>query len=160
MPFRVTARTLLHLGAELISSDAVAFYELVKNAFDAGSPRVDVDVVVRIPNDAYQANLRRALAELSTGTEAGRTSVPFAELRDEIAAAVDSTAPHAKDFREVLSQARNWEQLVNRIEEANYIDVVDTGSGMSRRQLTDVYLTIGTRARLVERKHREQEAPD
>lgn len=36
MPFRVTARTILQLGAELISSDAVAFYELIKNAFDAG----------------------------------------------------------------------------------------------------------------------------
>jgi hypothetical protein len=28
----------LELGAELISSDAVAIYELVKNAIDAGSP--------------------------------------------------------------------------------------------------------------------------
>ena len=37
MSFRVAARTLLHLGAELISSDAVAFYELIKNGFDAGS---------------------------------------------------------------------------------------------------------------------------
>ena len=35
MPFKVQARTLLHLGAELISSDAIALFELVKNAFDA-----------------------------------------------------------------------------------------------------------------------------
>ena len=45
MNFRVAARTLLQLGAELISSDEVAFFELVKNAFDAGSPRADIDVV-------------------------------------------------------------------------------------------------------------------
>ena len=49
MAFRVTARTLLHLGAELISSDGIDFYELIKNAFDAGSKRVEIRVVVRIP---------------------------------------------------------------------------------------------------------------
>ena len=35
--FTVTARTVLELGAELISSDVIAFYELIKNGFDAGS---------------------------------------------------------------------------------------------------------------------------
>ncbi len=34
MPFKVTARTILQLGGELISSDGIAFYELIKNAFD------------------------------------------------------------------------------------------------------------------------------
>jgi hypothetical protein len=33
---------VLELGAELISSDAIAIYELVKNAFDADSEDVDV----------------------------------------------------------------------------------------------------------------------
>jgi len=37
MHFKVAARTIFHLGAELISSDAIAFYELIKNAFDARS---------------------------------------------------------------------------------------------------------------------------
>jgi hypothetical protein len=35
--FQVAARTILELGAELISSDVVAIYELVKNAIDARS---------------------------------------------------------------------------------------------------------------------------
>lgn len=35
--FKVTARTVLELGSELISSDVIAFYELVKNGFDAGT---------------------------------------------------------------------------------------------------------------------------
>src|SRR4051794_36898836 len=47
--FRVSARTLLHLGGELISSDGIAFYELIKNAVDAGSDKVFVDVVIRLP---------------------------------------------------------------------------------------------------------------
>lgn len=158
--FRVSARTVLQLGAELISSDAIAFYELVKNAFDAGSQRVDVDVVVRMGHDTYHALLHQTLAELSTGREAGRKSERFVELRGEVEAAIDSAAANADDLREAISQARTWEQLISAMEEANYIDVVDTGSGMSRKALVDVYLTIGTRARLLERKHREREVPD
>ena len=45
--FRVNARTVLELGSELISSDIIAFYELIKNAFDAGS-RTGADVHFRI----------------------------------------------------------------------------------------------------------------
>ena len=52
--FRVTGRTVLHLGAELISSDAVAFYELIKNSFDAGSEKVAIRILVRVPHDALQ----------------------------------------------------------------------------------------------------------
>ena len=35
--FKVSARTVLELGSELISSDAIAFYELIKNGVDAGT---------------------------------------------------------------------------------------------------------------------------
>ena len=43
--FQVAARTLLHLGSELITSDEVAIYELLKNAFDAESPRVKIRIM-------------------------------------------------------------------------------------------------------------------
>lgn len=42
MGFKFAARTLLELGKELISSDEVALYELIKNAIDAKSPRVEI----------------------------------------------------------------------------------------------------------------------
>src|SRR4051812_28800955 len=155
MAFKVNARTILQLGAELISSDAVAFYELIKNSFDAGSPRVDVDVVVRVPHDACQMHLRSALAELAAGTAAGARSEPFVTLKEAAAQSVDLAAPHAHELRQSLSHARSWEQLVEVLEAANYIDIADTGSGMDRKHLTEVYLTIGTRSRLVERKRRE-----
>ena len=35
--FKIMARTVLELGSELISSDVIAFYELIKNGFDAGT---------------------------------------------------------------------------------------------------------------------------
>src|SRR5437868_4253963 len=57
MTFKVAARTLLHLGAELISSDGVAFYELIKNGLDAGSRVVRLDVVIALPQPSYRAFL-------------------------------------------------------------------------------------------------------
>ena len=44
MAFRVAARTIIELGAELISSDSIALYELIKNAYDARSTRVHIDI--------------------------------------------------------------------------------------------------------------------
>lgn len=32
MVFKITARTVLELGSELISSDIIAFYELINNS--------------------------------------------------------------------------------------------------------------------------------
>ena len=55
MPFKIAARTILQLGGELISSDGIAFYELVKNAFDARSKRVEIDVEVVIPGEPYRS---------------------------------------------------------------------------------------------------------
>ena len=51
MSFKITARTLLHLGAELISTDSIALFELVKNAFDARSENgVSISVKVILPS--------------------------------------------------------------------------------------------------------------
>ena len=38
--FTFSARTILELGKELISSDEVALYELIKNGVDAGSKTI------------------------------------------------------------------------------------------------------------------------
>ena len=53
MPFKVSARTILQLGGELISSDGIAFYELIKNSFDARANRAIVEIVIRLPNDVW-----------------------------------------------------------------------------------------------------------
>lgn len=50
MAFTITARTVLELGSELISSDIIAFYELIKNAFDAATTdgvEISFEVVLR-----------------------------------------------------------------------------------------------------------------
>ena len=57
MGFKIAARTLLHLGSELISSDGIALYELIKNSYDAGSPMVRVTVMAALPRSVQSAFL-------------------------------------------------------------------------------------------------------
>jgi hypothetical protein len=53
LAFKVAARPVLELGADLISSDAVAIYELVKNAIDAKSPDgVEIHFCIAIKHSA------------------------------------------------------------------------------------------------------------
>lgn len=151
MSFHVTARTLLHLGSELISSDAIALYELVKNAFDAGSKRVTIDVVVRIPH----GNLRAFLGELRTGQEQESAEIRddlLIKVRDAALATIDISAPEAKRLRREIAAGDNLEKLKRTLIEANHLIVTDTGEGMSLETLRSVYLTIGTRSRLIARE--------
>ena len=57
--FSFEARTLLELGKELISTDEVALYELIKNGVDAGSPKVEIDVRSRLAYTDYREALRQ-----------------------------------------------------------------------------------------------------
>ena len=142
MAFRVTARTLLHLGAELISSDGVALYELVKNAFDAGSKRVVIDVIRRLkalPDPTLVTLYRKQLSD--------DDSIPN-ELREGIVKAVDSSAAGSQKLASDLRGARSVGELRALVSEANQIVVEDSGHGMSLEELDEIYLTIGTRSRL------------
>ena len=59
MNFSFEARTLLELGKELISTDEVALYELIKNAVDAGSPKVEIDVQSKLAYTDYREAVRQ-----------------------------------------------------------------------------------------------------
>jgi len=148
MPFKVNARTILHLGAELISSDAIAFFELIKNAFDAKSKRVRINVVVRL-------NFATA-SEFVTSASLINGSGPYLQFRSRVLAAIDPRAQEIAELRASVSAAKNIKELVRVIEEANYIEFEDTGDGMSLSDLDGVYLTIGTRDRLEQREQRQR----
>jgi signal transduction histidine kinase len=155
MSFRVTARTILQLGAELISSDAIAFYELIKNAFDAGSKRVTIDVVVRIPFAHVEETRSRLLViehmqrQNSQERRAHREAVEA--LKGVIVGHIDLSAPGAAPLRKEIEEAQSIQAVRAALREANYILIEDTGTGMSLHELDEVFLTIGTRARLVQR---------
>ena len=152
MSFRVMARTLLHLGAQLISSDAVALFELVKNSFDAGSSQVKIEVVVRIPHQKRLQLVERVRSIESQVEISGSDSLKV--LRSAAADAVDRTAPRCEHLIVRLRHAEDLSEFRKVLNEANYITVSDTGEGMSLDILDDVFLTIGTRSRLRSRAQR------
>lgn len=142
--FRVSARTILQLGAELISSDAVAFYELIKNAFDARSPSVQIAVLRRLPYgdvEAARELLLEAQGEADVETLAG-----------ELVAHVDIDAPRADALRAALEGASSVHELLDVLDGANHILIKDSGEGMTEGDLREIYLTIGTPHRLLQKE--------
>lgn len=144
MSFKITARTILQLGAELISSDAVALYELIKNAIDAKSKTgVDVkfEVVIR------QSDFASAMAMLDQG-ESG--AITLEDLQAALLAKIiPDAAPELRHrFERAVMEARTLQRLVSQAsaayQECNRIIVTDTGHGMSEDDLREVYLTLGT----------------
>lgn len=138
MPFRVTARTVLQLGAELISSDAVAFYELIKNSFDARSKRVEIDVMIALPFAVYTS----AVSRLPSDSEIDEDTL--SAIKREVKAAFDSTLAGANEHVKAIGAAEDGSSLRRAIQECNYIEIRDTGRGMSLKDLDNIYLTIGT----------------
>jgi signal transduction histidine kinase len=144
--FRVSARTILQLGGELISSDGIAFYELIKNAVDAGSKKVHVEVQMQLPLDVLQR-----LKE--TAEKSGTVSKnDLKKLKAEVSSAISSDAPDADALREAIAEANSLEELLAAALDANSITFRDTGSGMTLSDLENIYLTVGTPHRLNERK--------
>ncbi len=156
--FKITARTILELGAELISSDVIAFYELIKNAIDADSKtgaEINLHIVLR-RNDylRIRASALESIQDGLSGNERNQlTSDSLDHLKGAVARSLDvRTGPDAvREFAESVSHATDREGFVLALDEAyrtqNWIKVSDTGSGMSLQELKDNYLTIGTPSR-------------
>lgn len=141
--FKITARTLFHLGADLISSDAMALYELVKNAFDAGSERVQISVSARAP--VAEANpLIEEMAELLEN----RTELDEGEFIDLAERVFETLSDEAdEDYLLALHNADDLRQLHELYSRVNEIRVSDTGDGMSFDDLSEIFLTVGTMSR-------------
>ncbi|MBD0865299.1 MAG: sensor histidine kinase [Rhodobacteraceae bacterium] len=145
MSFTFEARTLLALGKELISTDEVALYELIKNAFDAKSTRVEILVTVRLT----YSNLVEARARL---LEEGHS---VQDVREFLAHSL--LEPDHPDSRKLLDSLpvqgevnEFLEVLEAEYRTANTIKIQDTGEGMSLADLKEVFLRIGTRSRRTE----------
>ncbi len=156
MAFKVAARVILELGAELIGSDAIALYELIKNSVDAESDWVSINVQVVLTRSHY-LECMESLDE----REAADT------IRDALFSNLDPTAPRAarRAFRDIILGAGNDRRKLKSALQAayhdlNWIAVADRGIGMSGRELQDVFLTIGTRSRRGEKVDRRGEFVD
>ena len=168
MSFRVSARTILHLGSELISSDGIAFYELIKNALDARSPEVRVDVLYRLEHRVYDATMR-VLGEIRddpdwTGPATNDEAVdsPRRDWRSQRQAALDGLVPEAQGvdaLRAEINGARTRSAFLEALRGANQIEISDDGEGMSMNILEQVYLTIGTSHRADQKRRRRHLPP-
>lgn len=138
--FRVSARTILALGSELISSDVIAFYELIKNGFDAQSPSgVEIRFRVLLRRN-HLLDLRRQARDAPNEIEALRQAA-LAHL------CLDAPAADLLQARSLLTGAASLEELLSAlsaIEALNTILIADTGSGMSLQDLSDHFLVLGT----------------
>lgn len=151
----------MELGAELISTDAIALYELIKNSYDAGSKRATLDIHTVLKFSELR-NFRQRLAAARRLVQDGEGDEEelLERLRLQITDRLDSTAPQAvrDQFQAALTQADDLETLQEAVEkqfeELNFIDVVDTGEGMSLRDLKEVFLTVGTTSRLHDTRNR------
>lgn len=145
--FKITARTVLELGSELISSDIIAFYELIKNGFDANtSSGVEIKFNIVLRRNVYLSLRARAAAAKPSDLESLRDAAlgtlnveadPSLLLNAKLALAKVGTLPA---FQETLKETYR----------TNTIVVSDTGSGMSRKELSDNFLVIGTASRKAE----------
>lgn len=143
MGFKFAARTLLELGKELISSDEVALYELIKNAIDAKSPRVEIVANIVLIHSHYL----EALDALEDGKSA---DIVLELIKHHML--VNSPQESADDFLAELTNARSnltrFKAILQSVyKKHNWIEVRDQGHGMSLDELDNVYLTVGTRSR-------------
>lgn len=140
--FRVKARTLLELGSELISSDIIAFYELVKNGFDAGSKTgVDIRFKVVLGRRAYR-RLGRAIQAKGT-KPSGAADLVRAELQSDAGRLYDDACKLLESPTSVDDVAESLDEIYG----LNRVTISDTGTGMSESELTSLFLVIGTPSR-------------
>lgn len=157
--FRVAARALRQMGAELITSDDVALNELIKNAFDAQSPRVEL--TLEAPADAGALSLLRERL-LANPTKIGRDesrevfqTALVSELssreRAAMLAGYDEASP---------AGARAVAEFVAKLLATRFKIVVrDTGSGMSSEELESRFLVIGTPGKLLAKRSARVDDP-
>ena len=142
MSFTFEARTLLELGKELISTDEVALYELIKNGIDAGSPTVEILIHSCLTHTDY----REALRQLRE-TEKSLAEVTIF-LRSKM---INSEDPDHEAFLADLDRKDDRADYKTGLDEFyaanNSVVIKDSGEGMSLEDLNNIYLRIGTRHR-------------
>lgn len=139
--FKVKARTLVHLGAELITTDTIALNELIKNSFDADSDSVVIQF--NVPFNPILAHELASRVEQDVVNQQEAINILqqslFGDLKsgkkDEILSRLKSIASLKNGFSVALRDFSD--------QECN-IQIKDNGHGMSGTDLRDVFLVIGT----------------
>jgi signal transduction histidine kinase len=140
-PFRIAARAMRQLGAELITSDEMALYELIKNAFDAGSPRATV--AISAPADAGAVALVRE--QIKTNGLTPRIALERLEKALSKDLNVEQRASALATFESNSATGASLSDCLSKFLRDNFwIEIRDTGMGMSAADLSDRFMVIGT----------------
>ena len=145
--FRLAARALRQLGGELITSDDVALNELIKNAFDARSPRVSVSITAT----ADMAALSLLEEQLHNGSIENAQAIERIEKAVSSALTLDARAKLIKKLNEYLDDKDGFTRFLKKFYESQTIVIQDRGRGMSKDDLADRFLVIGTPGKLLEK---------
>lgn len=142
--FKISARTVLELGSELISSDIIAFYELIKNAIDAGSKS---GVIIR-----FHIILRKNAFLTFRDKLENNKSIDINEFKLSIIDKLNQDAePSLFERAQVLIQKASTREVLiaalGSVYDLNSIEIIDDGSGMTSQELQDHFLVIGTSSR-------------
>jgi len=145
--FRIAARTLRQLGAELITSDDVALNELIKNAFDARSARVTVSIMAT----ADMAALTLLEEQIRSGTIKKQEAIERAEKSISSDLPLEMRALLIKKINDHLDGASTFTSFLQEFRETQAIVIQDRGCGMSATDLANRFLVIGTPGKLFEK---------
>jgi Histidine kinase-, DNA gyrase B-, and HSP90-like ATPase len=141
--FSVSARMVLELGSELISSDIIALYELIKNGFDAGTTTgIEINFNILLRRNAY-LTLRNQYAAGGTDLQTLRTATQKAFN----ALAPQSLSEQANEMLDKVKSLAGFLRVLEDIYDLNNVVVSDTGSGMSASDLNKNFLVLGTASR-------------
>ena len=161
MPLFFKARVLLELGAELISSDAVALYELIKNAIDAGSKKVKIEISIAMQPSAYRM-LKEEVEDIADAKWNNEWFQCTLLERMERSASNAHRDAFLADVGRPSSSADAIQAVRDALFAHNKLQVIDLGHGMDDTGLRDGYLTVGTPSRLKDKarilRSREQAA--
>jgi len=153
--FRIAARALRQLGAELITSDDVALNELIKNAFDARSPRISVSISAKA--DVYALSLLEE--EIRRGTVTKEEAIERVDKAISPDLTITERAELINRMHEHLRTPTAFANYLNQFRSEQSIFIKDTGKGMSENDLSDRFLVIGTPGKFLEKKDANPDDP-
>lgn len=142
--FRIAARALRQLGAELITSDEIALNELIKNALDAKSDRVSI----RIENP-FKCSRNTTIEMFKRCGVNGYIQC----FNDLFSGAVDDEVK--SKYKDLIVKSRP-NNIVGNIcimyDELCHITISDNGRGMNEDILQNSFLVIGTPSKWIEKQ--------
>lgn len=148
--FQVAARALIHLGSELITSDPIAIYELIKNAIDAKSPNVNVLFSIPFPqNDIIKLSAKWKNLNKNEKSWKQKINTDLDYLLSIQRSGLDITvSERVNSYFDLIKSTKSPSEASELLLEINFIEVKDTGIGMSEDLLNKVFLTVGTNYKL------------